>query len=141
MARSWRLQPPPRNSPRPSSGSRTGAQTGAGTMTNLCPTGRHTLHFIARRSLPGTARSTSCWQALSSAMVAGSVGARILSDGDRTLPARGADDTFVGWWLFVKDEEKLVKKEMEKKSPMKSYENSIYLGYGDPAVPSRLPDT
>jgi hypothetical protein len=63
------------------------------------------------------------------AMVAGSVGTRVLSSGDRTLSARGADDTVqpvAGWWLFVKDEEKLKKREMEKKaeyakSPMYFY--------------------
>ncbi|KAJ7431617.1 hypothetical protein B0H11DRAFT_843662 [Mycena galericulata] len=53
------------------------------------------------------------------AIVAGSVGTRVLSSGDPTLSARGADDTVqpvAGWWLFVKDEEKLVKREMEKKA-------------------------
>ncbi|KAJ7050624.1 hypothetical protein C8F01DRAFT_1067464 [Mycena amicta] len=53
------------------------------------------------------------------AMVAGSVGTRVLSSGDRALSARGTDDTVqpvAGWWLFVKDEEKLEKREMEKKA-------------------------
>ncbi|KAJ7621703.1 hypothetical protein DFH06DRAFT_1143446 [Mycena polygramma] len=42
------------------------------------------------------------------AMVAGSVGARVLCD-DTVQPV-------VRWWLFVEDEVELVKKEMEKKS-------------------------
>jgi hypothetical protein len=53
------------------------------------------------------------------AMVAGSVGIRVLSSGDRALSARGADDTVqpvAGWWLFVKDAEKLEKRETEKKA-------------------------
>ncbi|KAJ7764166.1 hypothetical protein DFH07DRAFT_902933 [Mycena maculata] len=53
------------------------------------------------------------------AMVAGSVGTRVLSSGDRALSAGGADDTVqsvAGWWLLVKDEEKLKMREMEKKA-------------------------
>ncbi|KAF8209137.1 hypothetical protein K438DRAFT_1960868 [Mycena galopus ATCC 62051] len=41
------------------------------------------------------------------AMVAGSIGMRVSSSGDRSLSPEGADDTvqpLVGWWLFVKDE-------------------------------------
>ncbi|KAF8209136.1 hypothetical protein K438DRAFT_1573226 [Mycena galopus ATCC 62051] len=48
------------------------------------------------------------------AMVAGSIGMRVFSSGDRSLSPNGADDTvqpMVGWWLFVKDE-----KDMEQRS-------------------------
>ncbi|KAF7333295.1 hypothetical protein MSAN_02424600 [Mycena sanguinolenta] len=41
------------------------------------------------------------------AMVAGSVGTRVVSSDDKTLSAGGKDDTVspvLGWWLFVKDE-------------------------------------
>ncbi|KAF8143567.1 hypothetical protein K438DRAFT_1993783 [Mycena galopus ATCC 62051] len=58
------------------------------------------------------------------AMVAGSVGTRVLSSGDRALSAGGADDTVqpvAGWWLFVKDQEKREKREKEKKA---EYEKS-----------------
>ncbi|KAJ7762050.1 hypothetical protein DFH07DRAFT_903245 [Mycena maculata] len=40
-------------------------------------------------------------------MVAGTVGTRVSSSGDRALSASGADDTVqpvAGWWLFVKEE-------------------------------------
>ncbi|KAJ7125545.1 hypothetical protein C8R43DRAFT_1075785 [Mycena crocata] len=41
-------------------------------------------------------------------MVAGGIGTRVSSSGDRALSQSGADDTMqtvVGWWLFVKEEE------------------------------------
>ncbi|KAJ7055487.1 hypothetical protein C8F01DRAFT_1373452 [Mycena amicta] len=63
------------------------------------------------------------------AMVAGSVGTRVLSSGDRALSAHGEDDTVqpvTGWWLFVKDEEKLKKREMEKKAAFAKSPGSFY---------------
>ncbi|KAJ7817928.1 hypothetical protein B0H14DRAFT_3089598 [Mycena olivaceomarginata] len=42
------------------------------------------------------------------AMVAGNIGMRVSSSGDRKLSEWGADDTVrpvAGWWLFIKDEE------------------------------------
>ncbi|KAJ7493372.1 hypothetical protein B0H11DRAFT_960662 [Mycena galericulata] len=44
------------------------------------------------------------------AMVAGSVGLRVSSSGDRTLSPSGTDDTvrpLLGWWMFIKDEERM----------------------------------
>ncbi|KAJ7226539.1 hypothetical protein B0H12DRAFT_1223791 [Mycena haematopus] len=61
------------------------------------------------------------------AMVSGSVGTRVTSSGDRALSPRGADDTVqpvLGWWLFVKDEEK-----MEQKSAAAAQSRMRRMGY------------
>ncbi|KAF7368454.1 hypothetical protein MVEN_00168500 [Mycena venus] len=47
------------------------------------------------------------------AMVAGNIGTYVSSSDDCTLSASGADDTvrpIAGWWLFVKDEERMEKR-------------------------------
>ncbi|KAJ7251125.1 hypothetical protein B0H12DRAFT_1324114 [Mycena haematopus] len=44
------------------------------------------------------------------AMVAGSVGLRVSSSGDRGLSPSGTNDTvrpLLGWWMFIKDEERM----------------------------------
>ncbi|KAJ7247380.1 hypothetical protein B0H12DRAFT_1324885 [Mycena haematopus] len=53
------------------------------------------------------------------AMVAGSIGTRVSSSGDRALSPCGADDTvqpILGWWFFVKDEENTEEKAEDARS-------------------------